>query len=51
VYIVALREILPEVPATAFFASKRGSSNEQSDCHEAGHAAQFAIAGSGSTAS
>ena len=44
-YIVALREILPEVPTTAFFASEGRARDEQTDRHEAGDTAQLAIAG------
>jgi hypothetical protein len=43
VYIVALREILPEVAAAAFLSSQRGSRDQKADRHQTRHAPQFAI--------
>jgi hypothetical protein len=47
VYIVALREILPEVTPAAFFTPERRSRDQQTDGHEAGDAPQLSIAGGG----
>jgi hypothetical protein len=44
VYIVALREILSEVAAAAFFSSQRGARDQQSNSHEARDTPQLAIA-------
>jgi len=43
VYIVALREILPEVPTAAFLAPQRGARDQVSDGDEARNAAQVAV--------
>ena len=42
-YIVALREILPEVPAAAFLASQRGTRDEQSHGDQACDTPQFPL--------
>jgi hypothetical protein len=47
VYIVALREILPEVTAAAFLSPQRGTRDEQADGNEARDAPQLSIAGRG----
>jgi hypothetical protein len=45
VYIVALREILPEMTTAAFFTPERCSRDQQADGHETGDTPQLSITG------